>query len=94
MTTSRSWIHTAVGHTAHLDCKVAANPLAEVVWFKGEIPVPLDRRVFTIVDGEKTTLYIKNVQVSDFGIYTCRVQNELGQNELQIQLSGKEALDR
>lgn len=86
--TTRSWIHTAVDHTTHLDCKVAANPPADVVWFKGDVPVPLDKRVFIKVEGDKNTLFIKKVQVSDFGIYTCRAQNKLGVKKLQIQLSG------
>lgn len=77
-----------MGHTTQLDCKVAANPSADVVWFKAEVPVPLDKRVFIKVEGDKNTLFIKNVQVSDFGIYTCRAQNDLGMGELQIQLSG------
>lgn len=33
-------------------------------------------------------LIIRNVQRCDFGIYTCRAINELGQGEVQIQLSG------
>lgn len=71
-----------------MDCKVAANPPADVMWFKGEVPVPLDKRVFTKVDGEKYSLFIKNVQVSDFGIYTCRAVNDLGMGEIHVQLSG------
>lgn len=51
--------------------------------------VPLDTRVVSLIDGEKHILLIRNVQRSDFGIYTCRAVNELGQSELHIQLSGK-----
>lgn len=86
--TSRSWIHTAPGHRVQLECKISADPQATVTWTKGDIPIPLDNRVLSLVDGDKYTLLIKNVQKSDFGIYTCKAINELGQGELQIQLSG------
>ncbi|KAK9891396.1 hypothetical protein WA026_014636 [Henosepilachna vigintioctopunctata] len=86
--TSRSWIHTAPTHRAQLECKVSADPQAMVTWLKGEVPVPLDSRVVSLVDGDKYTLLIRNVQKSDFGIYTCRAINELGQGEITIQLSG------
>lgn len=86
--TSRSWMHTAPGHRAQLECRVSADPQAQVTWLKGETVVPTDNRVVSLVDGDKYTLLIRNVQKSDFGIYTCRAINELGQGELQIQLSG------
>ncbi|XP_060520740.1 limbic system-associated membrane protein-like [Cylas formicarius] len=86
--TSRSWIHTAPGHRAQLECRVSADPQASVTWLKGEVVVPLDSRVVAMVDGDKYILLIRNVQRSDFGIYTCRALNELGQGEVQIQLSG------
>ncbi|XP_019877111.1 limbic system-associated membrane protein [Aethina tumida] len=86
--TSRSWIHTAPGLRAQLECKVSADPQATVTWLKGEIQVPLDNRVVSLHDGDKHSLLIRNVQRSDFGIYTCRANNELGQGEVHIQLSG------
>ncbi|XP_074028174.1 opioid-binding protein/cell adhesion molecule homolog isoform X2 [Leptinotarsa decemlineata] len=86
--TTRSWIHTAPGHRLQIDCKVSADPQATVTWLKGEIPVPLDTRVVKIVDGDKHTLLIRKMQRSDFGIYTCRAINELGQGEIVIQVSG------
>ncbi|CAH1998062.1 unnamed protein product [Acanthoscelides obtectus] len=88
VTTTRAWMHTAPGHRAHIECKVAADPLATVTWLKGEVQVPIDSRVLALVDGDKHTLLIRNVQRSDFGIYTCRAVNDLGQGEQHIQLSG------
>lgn len=88
--TSRSWIHTAPGHRVQLECKISADPQATVTWTKGDMPVPLDSRVLALVDGDKYILLIKNVLKSDFGIYTCKAINELGQGEIQIQLSGTE----
>lgn len=72
-----------------MECKVSADPQATVTWLKGEIQVPLDNRVVSLHDGDKHSLLIRNVQRSDFGIYTCRANNELGQGEVHIQLSGQ-----
>lgn len=86
--TTRSWIHSAPSLRAQLECRVSADPQATVTWIKGEMPISLDNRIVRIVDGDKNTLLIRNVQPSDFGIYTCRATNDLGQGEVQIQLSG------
>lgn len=67
---------------------VLADPPAEVRWYKSNIPVHLDARVVTLVNGEKNVLLIRNAHISDFGIYTCRANNELGTAEADIQLSG------
>lgn len=87
--TTRSWIHSAPGLRALLECKVSADPPSTVTWLKSEMPVSLDNRVVSLVDGDKHSLLIRNVQRSDFGIYTCRAINDLGQGDMQIQLSGK-----
>lgn len=81
-------MHSAPGLRAQLECKVSADPPATVTWLKGEIPVTFDTRVISLVDGDKHALLIRNVQRSDFGIYTCRASNDLGQGDMQIQLSG------
>ncbi|KAF5291192.1 hypothetical protein FQA39_LY14434 [Lamprigera yunnana] len=86
--TMRSWMHTAPGIRTQLECIVYADPQATVVWLKGEIPIPFSSRVIPMVDEDKHILLIRNATFADFGIYTCRASNELGQGELQIQLSG------
>lgn len=88
MTATRSWVHTAPGVRAQLECIVSADPEAAVIWLKGEIPINFNNRVIPLIEDEKHILLIRNVTFSDFGIYTCRASNELGQGELQIQLSG------
>ncbi|KAB0802103.1 hypothetical protein PPYR_04289 [Photinus pyralis] len=86
--TMRSWMHTAPGIRTQLECIVYADPPATVTWLKGEIPVPFSNRIVAMVDGDKHILLIRNATFADFGIYTCRATNDLGQGELQIQLSG------
>lgn len=67
---------------------MSADPPAAVTWLKGETPVTFDNRIISLVDGDKHSLLIRNVQRSDFGIYTCRASNDLGQGDMHIQLSG------
>ncbi|KAJ8938543.1 hypothetical protein NQ318_016914 [Aromia moschata] len=88
LSTSRPWLHTAPGHRALIDCRVDANPEATVTWLKEEVPVPMDNRVLYLIEGDKHSLVIRNVQRSDFGTYTCRAANELGEAKLYMELSG------
>lgn len=85
----RSWIHTAPGHRAQIECIVYADPPAAVTWLKGEALVIKDSRVVSLVSGEKHTLLIRNVLATDIGVYTCRARNDLGAGEVHIELSGK-----
>lgn len=85
----RSWIHTAPGHRAQIECLVYADPPASVTWLKGETLVVKDSRVISLVNGEKHTLLIRNILATDFGAYTCRARNDLGAGESRIELSGK-----
>lgn len=57
---------------------------------KGETPVVKDSRIVTLVSGEKHALLIRNVQPTDFDVYTCKARNELGEGERHVQLSGTE----
>lgn len=89
MSAAKAWVHTAPAHRAQLECTVSADPPASVTWLKEETPVTVYNRVLTMVQGEKYTLVIRNVQPSDFGVYTCRARNSLGQGDVHIQLSGE-----
>lgn len=85
----RPWIHTSPGLRASLDCVVNADPAATVTWYKSNIAVMLDNRVLALVDANKHSLIIRNVRISDFGIYVCKADNELGSAQVEVQLSGK-----
>lgn len=88
LTTMKSWIHTAPGFRTQLDCRVTSDPTSEIIWYKGDNPVTYDNRVLFLGDDEKYSLIIKNVQPSDFGFYTCRAVNDIGEETLEFQLSG------
>lgn len=76
-----------------MDCKVIANPPAHIVWMKKDVRVPYDRRIFRkdYVNGN-SVLFIKNVQTSDFGTYSCVAVNDEGEEKIQIELSGNSLL--
>ncbi|OPL33545.1 lachesin, partial [Mytilus galloprovincialis] len=85
---------------AKLECLVAANPRAEVVWYKEnkatqekeqiqdndkyKLEQQDDQRLKA--DEKWYTLEIKNVQGNDYGDYYCTGKNELGENQAQFQL--------
>ncbi|XP_071175791.1 lachesin-like isoform X2 [Mytilus edulis] len=85
---------------AKLECLVAANPRAEVIWYKEN---KATREKDQIQDNDKYkleqqddqrlkadekwyTLEIKNVQGNDYGDYYCTGKNEHGENQAQFQL--------
>lgn len=85
---------------AKLECLVAANPRAEVIWYKEnkatqEKEQIQDNDKYTLeqqddqrlkADEKWYTLSIKNVQGNDYGDYYCTGKNEHGENEAKFQL--------
>lgn len=95
LSTSSNWVHTAVGHTAQMNCKVIANPPAQIIWMQKDVTLPYDRRIFRKDDADgNSVLFIKNVQTSDFGTYTCLGVNDEGEQRLHIELSGEYNVNR
>ncbi|XP_066150996.1 neurotrimin-like [Euwallacea fornicatus] len=85
----RSWVNSGEGLEAKLDCVVHADPPAEVTWLQDSFQLqPTDRRLMT-KNGQTYTLTIKNIQMPDFGNYSCLVSNSIGRDKRYIELSGK-----
>ncbi|KAJ8965609.1 hypothetical protein NQ314_004000, partial [Rhamnusium bicolor] len=85
----RSWVNSGEGLEAKLDCVVHADPPAEVMWYQDSFVLqPTDRRLMS-KSGNTHTLAIRNVQLSDFGNYSCVVSNSIGKDKRYIELSGK-----
>ncbi|KAJ8961467.1 hypothetical protein NQ318_014715 [Aromia moschata] len=85
----RSWVNSGEGLEAKLDCIVHADPPAEVMWYQNSFELqPTDRRLMS-KNGNTYTLTIRNVQLPDFGNYSCVVSNSIGRDKRYIELSGK-----
>ncbi|KAL1509496.1 hypothetical protein ABEB36_004216 [Hypothenemus hampei] len=85
----RSWVNSGEGLEAKLDCVVHADPPAEITWYQDSFQLqPTDRRLMS-KNGQTYTLTIRNVQLSDFGNYSCLVANSIGRDKRYIELSGK-----
>ncbi|KAM3854872.1 transmembrane and immunoglobulin domain-containing protein 1 [Vipera latastei] len=62
-----------------LDCRVKANPPAQLSWLKDNEPLSLeDTRYWILRTSELFQLTIKRLQPSDRGIYTCVADSPLG----------------
>ncbi|XP_069842937.1 hemicentin-2 [Dendropsophus ebraccatus] len=83
---ARSENASAILHSSiSLVCEVQSHPSPEVTWYKdGQILQP--GRGFLIMPGGQV-LQITRVQLSNQGIYTCKVQNPAGSAEKMIHLT-------
>ncbi|XP_022239594.1 lachesin-like [Limulus polyphemus] len=78
------------GTTALLKCYIQALPFPNIVWKKDgkiissgkkyEIDIPIKKYKI------ETVLRIRDIQLVDFGIYRCTVNNSLGQAEGEVQI--------
>ncbi|XP_019869703.1 lachesin [Aethina tumida] len=85
----RSWVNSGEGLEAKLDCIVHADPPPEVTWYQDSFLLqPTDRRIMS-KSGNTFSLTIRDVQLSDYGNYSCVVQNSIGRDKRYIELSGK-----
>ncbi|XP_018081968.1 sialic acid-binding Ig-like lectin 8 [Xenopus laevis] len=81
-TGERSNVSIKEGDSQEIYCKVNSNPMANISWTKGKIPVENTKQ-----NGQKLTLLLKNVTENDTDIYTCTAQNQRGINNRSISVS-------
>lgn len=80
-----------VEHSIDLTCVAQGVPQPSVMWKKnGTTPVVDGARYSLSTDG---TMTVRQVELSDGGVYTCVASNIAGQDEasVQLQVQGEEA---
>lgn len=84
------FIHAEAGNRVELVCRVHAQPSATVHWFKsGGAPMELtnDTAKFTKVNHRHILTFTK-LREEDFGNYTCRARNKMGETAKVLEISG------
>ncbi|XP_018898204.1 lachesin isoform X2 [Bemisia tabaci] len=84
----KSWVHSGEGYEALLVCIVHAEPLAEVVWYKGTLRLEPNEGRRLEIRGSRHILVLTKVQASDFGNYSCVADNSFGKSRAHLELSG------
>uniref|UniRef100_A0A8C9WIF3 Ig-like domain-containing protein n=1 Tax=Scleropages formosus TaxID=113540 RepID=A0A8C9WIF3_SCLFO len=80
-------IQCTVGGQAHFQYKLTGDPDPEVKWFRGRSQIQPSKHctVLTYPDGSGY-LNIKELQLEDSGIYTCRASNPSGESSCSAEL--------
>ena len=85
------FIHATAANKAELVCNVHAHPMATVSWFKDTIKIS-DDDVDLKKLGHKHILTIPSLSHQDYGNYTCRAKNSIGESSKILELSGTHIL--
>lgn len=84
-----------LGKGTILECLVRAGPQGTILWLRGEEPIPRNSNKYRTelyqenLDTDTLSLRIRDIQITDFGVYTCKASNILGEDEKQMVLYGK-----
>ncbi|XP_014206565.1 protein amalgam-like [Copidosoma floridanum] len=97
----RRWVHSAPGIRAQLECLVVSWPEGRFEWFFKGKPLGRSAHVLRQKQDEPGTgktgvgppaqlhsLILGSLEPEDFGVYTCKASNELGEAETNVELSG------
>ena len=69
--------------TAFFKCTADGNPRPKVTWFKLNSSLPVGRHVVK----SSGALIVKDVRSGDDGVYVCRAENLLGQENASAELT-------
>lgn len=93
---SKSIVNTKEGDNAELHCEFETSTESRVIWFKGDeqLPIAPDTRskyyvTYASPKGNKNSsiLVINKVKKTDLGQYTCKVENLIGSQNVNITLT-------
>ncbi|CAH2316004.1 hemicentin-2 [Pelobates cultripes] len=75
-------LSVSVGGQLVLECRVEADPVPTILWFRGDSPLQTDGRVQILSKGRFVQIY--NIRASDSGEYTCIATNPAGKASLHF----------
>jgi len=82
------FVHAKSGNNVELVCNVHAHPTPIVKWFKNRMELT-DETAQLKQHGHRHILNIPSVDKNDFGNYTCRATNSMGEDQQVLEISGK-----
>ncbi|KAB7505745.1 Neurotrimin [Armadillidium nasatum] len=82
-------VHSGVKEEKTLWCVVKSSPSPKVDWYKGGTPVNPMRLLKGINTENRYSLHFDQVQMEDFGLYSCNASNYFGNDSATIELTGK-----
>ncbi|XP_046887345.1 neural cell adhesion molecule 2 [Hypomesus transpacificus] len=66
-------------------CDTSGSPDPDVTWHrKGLLLEPSEQYVFSVQEGGRSTLTIRNIRQADGGVYTCKASNKAGAQEKEL----------
>ncbi|GFS63546.1 fibroblast growth factor receptor-like 1 [Trichonephila clavipes] len=74
-----------VGGDAALHCVATGQPLPHIFWFKNGIQIK-NAEIETSKGKVHSTLKLKNLQISDLGVYKCIARNIVGEDHMNFNL--------
>ncbi|KAH0621550.1 hypothetical protein JD844_022945 [Phrynosoma platyrhinos] len=83
-------IDSAVSSSCHLDCRVSGSHPIKVSWFKNDKEITPSPKYTLRYEEGSASLEIKQLDISDVGVYSCRATNSAGSKESSSTLTVKE----
>lgn len=84
----RATVHAGVDYQVELVCVVYSEPHADVLWYKDTMLLDSNGKRYMQQKGNRHTMLIRDVELSDFGNYSCSASNHLGKARAYIKVQG------
>jgi hypothetical protein len=93
-----SVVYSTIGKSTHLRCSGQMPFDGNFFWSRFDNQSLTNqtqrfRQYHSHADVAQTSLHIREVEKTDFGFYTCRIESMAGHNEATVELKGNSILD-
>jgi hypothetical protein len=88
-----AYIHTSEGDKTEVICIVHSSPKAEVTWYKDGQPLEPTPAHTVEHRGNRHTLTISGIEPAHFGTYSCKAQNQYGEDKKSTVVTGQAPRD-